>query len=153
MDSVVKPPEEEEEVHLLLVERRVQVYLVKQSKRLMYKGRSWRRMSTCVISESTLRPILFSTSLSTQTLTPFSLSNNRTQQWLESSITSRPASAGPLYDPETATISFDQSLKDGYALAHLARSLGSEKCQGGIYNVSLFFFPSERVEVRRGRES
>ncbi|SCV68238.1 BQ2448_359 [Microbotryum intermedium] len=56
-----------------------------------------------------------------------------TQEWLEACITSRPADAGPLWSGDNVN-DFEQSLRDGYALAHLARSLGSDACKGPIYN-------------------
>ncbi|SGY18090.1 BQ5605_C015g07977 [Microbotryum silenes-dioicae] len=56
-----------------------------------------------------------------------------TQEWLEACITTRPADAGPLWSGDNVN-EFEQSLRDGYALAHLARSLGSDACKGPIYN-------------------
>ncbi|GAA6039162.1 hypothetical protein JCM8097_000443 [Rhodosporidiobolus ruineniae] len=58
------------------------------------------------------------------------------RDWLLSNIStlpaSQPATAEALFG-ETIT-DFEQSLRNGYALAHLARSLGGEGCQGPIYN-------------------
>lgn len=34
---------------------------------------------------------------------------------------------------------FEQSLRSGYAIAHLARRLGGEACSGPIFNVCPFF--------------
>lgn len=60
------------------------------------------------------------------------------RDWLESNITTRREDAPPLWGEEIGE--FEGSLKNGYALAHLARSLGSEKCQGPIYTVSSLAF-------------
>ncbi|GAA5905227.1 hypothetical protein JCM6882_003721 [Rhodosporidiobolus microsporus] len=54
------------------------------------------------------------------------------RQWLESNITTRSDPTVPLWGESIND--FEQSLRNGYALAHLARSLGSEACQGPIYN-------------------
>ncbi|BGP20177.1 iqgap-related protein [Rhodosporidiobolus nylandii] len=54
------------------------------------------------------------------------------RQWLEANITTRSDPSVPLWDESIND--FEQSLRNGYALAHLARSLGSEACQGPIYN-------------------
>ena len=65
------------------------------------------------------------------------------RDWLENNITTRREDAPPLWGEEIGE--FEQSLRNGYALAHLrslthlARSLGSEKCQGPIYTVSSSF--------------
>ncbi|KAK4047448.1 iqgap- protein [Microbotryomycetes sp. JL221] len=55
-----------------------------------------------------------------------------TQEWLDSCITTRPQDAPPMWSD--AANDFEQSLRNGYALAHLARSLGGPNCQGPIYN-------------------
>ncbi|BGP03561.1 iqgap-related protein [Rhodotorula toruloides] len=55
------------------------------------------------------------------------------RDWLETHITTLPSST-PLWDPTDTINDFEQSLRNGYALAHLARSLGGERCQGPIYN-------------------
>ncbi|GAA5820880.1 hypothetical protein JCM11251_001859 [Rhodosporidiobolus azoricus] len=54
------------------------------------------------------------------------------RQWLEANITTRSDPSVPLWGESIND--FEQSLRNGYALAHLARSLGSEACQGPIYN-------------------
>ncbi|KAM0790472.1 hypothetical protein ACM66B_003348 [Microbotryomycetes sp. NB124-2] len=55
-----------------------------------------------------------------------------TQEWLDSCITTRAADAPPMWTDDAHD--FEQSLRNGYALAHLARSLGGPNCQGPIYN-------------------
>ncbi|GEM11050.1 ras GTPase-activating protein [Rhodotorula toruloides] len=70
------------------------------------------------------------------------------RDWLETHITTLPPSSGPLWDPQTDSINaFEQSLRNGYALAHLARSLGGERCQGPIYNIFRF----ETVDLYDGK--
>lgn len=63
--------------------------------------------------------------------------DRRARDWLETHITTLPSST-PLWDPTDTINDFEQSLRNGYALAHLARSLGGERCQGPIYNVRSF---------------
>ncbi|GAA5951462.1 hypothetical protein JCM3765_005942 [Sporobolomyces pararoseus] len=78
------------------------------------------------------------------------------RDWLENNITTRREDAPPLWGEEIGE--FEQSLRNGYALAHLARSLGSEKCQGPIYtdpvrhfrqtqNIAIFFQFLDEVEL------
>ncbi|KAK4049279.1 iqgap- protein [Microbotryomycetes sp. JL201] len=55
-----------------------------------------------------------------------------TQEWLDSCITTRAPDAPPMWADDAHD--FEQSLRNGYALAHLARSLGGPNCQGPIYN-------------------
>ncbi|GAA6013146.1 hypothetical protein JCM10207_006185 [Rhodosporidiobolus poonsookiae] len=55
------------------------------------------------------------------------------RQWLASNISTLPDPNQPLWGESINE--FEQSLRNGYALAHLARSLGTtEGCKGGIYN-------------------
>lgn len=54
--------------------------------------------------------------------------------WLDANITSRDGST-PLWSDSVG--GFEQSLRNGYALAHLARSLGG--IDGGIFNVRICF--------------
>ncbi|GAA5926398.1 Iqg1p [Sporobolomyces koalae] len=78
------------------------------------------------------------------------------RDWLENNITTRREDAPPLWGHEISE--FEQSLRNGYALAHLARSLGSERCQGPIYtdpvrhfrqtqNIAIFFQFLDEVEL------
>ncbi|GAA5901502.1 Iqg1p [Sporobolomyces salmoneus] len=78
------------------------------------------------------------------------------RDWLENNITTRREDAPPLWGEEIGE--FEQSLRNGYALAHLARSLGSERCQGPIYtdpvrhfrqtqNIAIFFQFLDEVEL------
>ncbi|BGP43492.1 iqgap-related protein [Rhodotorula kratochvilovae] len=70
------------------------------------------------------------------------------RDWLEDNITTRADDSPPLWSDSIND--FEQSLRNGYALAHLARSLGGPACQGPIYadpvrhfrhtvNINLFF--------------
>ncbi|GAA6050880.1 hypothetical protein JCM3770_005753 [Rhodotorula araucariae] len=73
------------------------------------------------------------------------------RDWLEGNITTRADDSPPLWSDSITD--FEQSLRNGYALAHLARSLGGPACQGPIYaraqdpvrhfrhtgNINLFF--------------
>lgn len=52
--------------------------------------------------------------------------------WIETHITTRADPTIPLWDESISD--FENSLRNGYALAHLARSLGGPSCQGPIYN-------------------
>ncbi|GAA5985464.1 hypothetical protein JCM10908_006986 [Rhodotorula pacifica] len=52
--------------------------------------------------------------------------------WIEAHITTRADPTIPLWD-ESIT-DFENTLRNGYALAHLARSLGGPACRGPIYN-------------------
>ncbi|GAA6016992.1 hypothetical protein JCM11491_006122 [Sporobolomyces phaffii] len=78
------------------------------------------------------------------------------RDWLENNITTRREDAPPLWGEEIGE--FEQSLRNGYALAHLARSLGSDRCQGPIYtdpvrhfrqtqNIAIFFQFLDEVEL------
>ncbi|GAA5820379.1 hypothetical protein JCM10212_002727 [Sporobolomyces blumeae] len=78
------------------------------------------------------------------------------RNWLERNITTRREDAPPLWGEEIGE--FEQSLRNGYALAHLARSLGGERCQGPIYtdpvrhfrqtqNIAIFFEFLDEVEL------
>ncbi|GAA5998808.1 Iqg1p [Rhodotorula paludigena] len=70
------------------------------------------------------------------------------REWLEANISTRADPSVPLWG-ESIT-DFELSLRNGYALAHLARSLGGPACQGPIYadperhfrhtvNINIFF--------------
>ncbi|GAA5972838.1 hypothetical protein JCM11641_003965 [Rhodosporidiobolus odoratus] len=78
------------------------------------------------------------------------------RQWLEDNITTRSDPTVPLWGEEIND--FEKDLRNGYALAHLARSLGSEACQGPIYNdtvrhfrhtanINIFFQLVDEVEL------
>lgn len=58
---------------------------------------------------------------------------SRAKEWLSSCITTRGDNDTPLWGAGIGD--FEQGLRNGYALAHLARSLGGPECQSGIYNV------------------
>ncbi|GAA5946128.1 hypothetical protein JCM3775_004155 [Rhodotorula graminis] len=71
------------------------------------------------------------------------------RDWLETNIVTRSSASAPLWRSNSIN-DFEQSLRNGYALAHLARSLGGPACQGPIYadperhfrhtvNINLFF--------------
>ena len=64
---------------------------------------------------------------------------DRAKAWLDSNIRIKEDMA-PLWGDSIAD--FEQSLRNGYALAHLARSLGGKK--GRIVLVSLGHFSSRR---------
>ncbi|GAA5869494.1 hypothetical protein JCM3774_001467 [Rhodotorula dairenensis] len=53
--------------------------------------------------------------------------------WIEAHVTTRADPTIPLWDSESIA-DFEKALRNGYALAHLARSLGGPSCQGPIYN-------------------
>lgn len=57
------------------------------------------------------------------------------RDWLEDNITTRADDSPPLWSDSIGD--FERSLRNGYALAHLARSLGGPACQGPIYAVRL----------------
>lgn len=65
---------------------------------------------------------------------PVSPGRSRARTWIETHITTRADPTIPLWDESISD--FENSLRNGYALAHLARSLGGPSCQGPIYNVS-----------------
>lgn len=72
---------------------------------------------------------------------------HRARTWIETHITTRADPTVPLWDSESIA-DFEKSLRNGYALAHLARSLGGPSCQGPIYNVS--FRNREHVPLAGG---
>lgn len=72
-----------------------------------------------------------------------SLGGGRTKEWLNSCINRKVTeSDSPLWGDSIGV--FEQSLRNGYALAHLARSLGGKECQGPIFNVSFRLRALER---------
>lgn len=60
------------------------------------------------------------------------MGKHRAKEWLESHITTIPTPFSPSIASNGTILSFEQSLRDGYYLAHLARSLGGNR--GGIFN-------------------
>ncbi|GAA5904612.1 hypothetical protein JCM5296_005248 [Sporobolomyces johnsonii] len=78
------------------------------------------------------------------------------KKWLEENIKTRADGSAPLWGDEIAE--FEQSLRNGYALAHLARTLGSDRCKGPIYtdparhfrqteNIAIFFQFIDEVQL------
>ncbi|GAA5964914.1 hypothetical protein JCM21900_000018 [Sporobolomyces salmonicolor] len=78
------------------------------------------------------------------------------KKWLEENIKTRATGSAPLWGDEIAE--FEQSLRNGYALAHLARTLGSDRCKGPIYadparhfrqtqNIAIFFQFIDEVQL------
>ncbi|GAA5865578.1 hypothetical protein JCM8547_007655 [Rhodosporidiobolus lusitaniae] len=61
------------------------------------------------------------------------------RDWLTTHITTRSDPSVPLWASDSIT-DFEQSLRNGYMLAHLARSLGGEACAGPIYNAPTLQF-------------
>lgn len=84
-----------------------------------------------------------------------------TQEWLQEVLPEKVlqsemwvGSQGGGEEGGGGTKEFEQSLRNGYALAHLARRFGGVKCQGGIYNVSGFWVErsggwGERADEKR----
>jgi Ras GTPase-activating-like protein IQGAP2/3 len=82
------------------------------------------------VSRCRVRPSRFKHIFCIGILTDFG--EYRAKEWLESHITTIPTPFSPSIASNGTTMTFEQSLRDGYYLAHLARSLGGNR--GGIFN-------------------